>query len=371
MNNTFKISILHVIFLCLTSIGLKNHVTLLPPILETAKRDGWITVILTGIVIFPWILMIIFIQKKSQLQPMKIWLTEKIGKVGTNIALFSIVIFGYILAAFTLKETILWISSTFLESTPTTLLVLLYAIVCFLLVSTNIQTIVNVNTIILFFVIIFGFYAAFTNMQVKNYELIFPILEHGLSPVLMAMIYPASGFIELYMLLFLQHYFKKPLKWYHLGILIFCLVGLTLGPLIGAIVEFGPEQAAKMHFPAYEEWTLVAIGRFIEHMDFLSVYQWLSGAFIRIGVILFIVCDILNFTGQHKKIWYYMFPPFVIFNLALFLIEDEVFVKWNYHYIQQFAFIFIFLFSLFLIIVSLIPNRKATSERQPNQQNME
>ena len=51
-------------------------------------------------------------------------------------------------------------SSTFLENTPIPLLILLYIIVCFLLISTNIQTIVSVNTIILFFVIIFGFYAS-------------------------------------------------------------------------------------------------------------------------------------------------------------------------------------------------------------------
>ncbi|WP_339288613.1 GerAB/ArcD/ProY family transporter [Ureibacillus sp. FSL K6-0786] len=162
MNNTFKISILHVIFICLTSIGLKNHVTILSPILETAKRDGWISVILTSITLFPWLLWILYIQKKSQLKPIKVWLAEKLGQKTSKIILYIFIIFLYSLAAFTLRETILWMSSTFLENTPIPLLILLYIIVCFLLISTNIQTIVSVNTIILFFVIIFGFYASFT-----------------------------------------------------------------------------------------------------------------------------------------------------------------------------------------------------------------
>ena len=46
------------------------------------------------------------------------------------------------------------------------------------------------------------------------------------------------------------------------------LVGLTLGPLIGAITEFGPNEATKQRYPAYEEWGLVTIGRYIEHLDF-------------------------------------------------------------------------------------------------------
>ncbi|MDF2067867.1 hypothetical protein [Bacillus sp. Cr_A10] len=37
-----QISILHIIFLSMTVIGLKNHVTILPPILQVVGRDGWI-----------------------------------------------------------------------------------------------------------------------------------------------------------------------------------------------------------------------------------------------------------------------------------------------------------------------------------------
>lgn len=366
VSNSIKIGILHIIFICMTCIGLKNHITVISPVLETAKRDGWITVLLAGIAIFPWILWILYIQKKSRMKPLKTWLTERIGKVGAKILLFGLAIFAYFLAAFTLRETILWISSTFLENTPITFLILIYIIVCFLLVSTNIQTIVTVNAFILFFVIIFGFYAAFTNMQVKNYELLLPMLEHGLRPVLISMIFPASGFIELFLLLFLQHYFKKPLKWYHLGIIMFCFIGLTMGPLIGAIVEFGPEEAAKQHYPAYEEWTLVSFGRFIEHMDFLSVYQWLAGTFIRVGIILFIVCDILNFTGQPKKIWLYMVPPFVILNFSLFLIQDENFLTWNNYYFLEITFLFFFLLSIILILISMLDKKTVRRDTQQN-----
>ena len=77
MSKVGKISILHVVFLVMTFIGLKNHVTILPPILDHVKRDGWATVILAALCILPWLCLIIYIQNKSNQRPIKQWLEEK------------------------------------------------------------------------------------------------------------------------------------------------------------------------------------------------------------------------------------------------------------------------------------------------------
>ena len=55
MQNSVKISVLHVVLLSMTVIGLKNHVTILPPILEVAKRDGWMSVILGLACVIPFL----------------------------------------------------------------------------------------------------------------------------------------------------------------------------------------------------------------------------------------------------------------------------------------------------------------------------
>ncbi|MFL0504902.1 endospore germination permease [Ureibacillus sp. 179-F W5.1 NHS] len=353
-----KISLLHVVFLVMTFIGLKNHVTILPPILETAKRDGWASVILAAFIIFPLLFLIIYIQNKSNQQPMKQWLREKIGPTGSTILLYSIVIFLLISAAFTMRETILWISATFLPQTPPIFLLTIYIILCFLLVSKNILTIVIVNGFVLFFVVIFGFFVAITNLQVKDYSYLLPLFENGFTPIAKSIFFPASGFIELFLLLFLHHYFKQKMKWYHLAIMLFILMGLTLGPLMGAITLFGPEEAAKQRYPAFEEWGLVSIGAFITHMDFLSIYQWLTGTFIRVGLLLFIAADILNITEDSKKIWSYMMPPFFIINLILYLLDDNLFFKLNTHDFLIITFVYFLLLSLLIGAVALISNRQ-------------
>src|SRR5690625_7312620 len=102
-----------------------------------------------------------------------------------------------------------------------------------------------------------------------------------------ATVLQGSGIVELIILLFLQYRFESPFRYWHFLIIAFILTGLTLGPLVGAIVEFGPVEAASQRYPAYEEWGLARLGKYVEHVDYLSIYQWLSGAFIRITLILF------------------------------------------------------------------------------------
>ncbi len=144
------------------------------------------------------------------------------------------------------------------------------------------------------------------------------------------------------MLLFLQHQYKDRIRWYHFGIMLFILMGLTLGPLIGAITEFGPVEAAKQRYPAYEEWGLVSIGRYIEHLDFFSIYQWLTGTFIRVSFMLYIVADLLKMTSKPKQIWKMLAPPFFFICLPLIILNENIFLKVKGNYILTATVIFFF-----------------------------
>lgn len=359
MNRAGSISILHVIFLSMTMIGLKNHVTIIPSVLKGAGRDGWISILISVLVIFPWIFLLMYIHTKSNREPLADWLQINIGKSATAIVRYTIAIFLIILAVFTMAETLQWISAMFLAVTPIPLMLLVFTIVCILLVSTNLQTIAMVNMFVLFWVIVLGFFIAFTNMQVKNYELLRPFFEHGLEPVLKSAIFPASGLVEILLFLFIQQKVKDRFRWYHFAIMLILLMGLTLGPTIGSITEFGPMEASNQRYPAYEEWALGSIGPYIQHFDFLSIYQWLSGGLIRVGLLLFIAADLLNMTGDRKRIARILGPAFFFATLSLFLLKDHVFIKIKGDYLLVGSLLFIVLLSLFLGIVALFSGKKS------------
>jgi hypothetical protein len=84
----------------------------------------------------------------------------------------------------------------------------------------------------------------------------------------------------------------------------------------GAIAEFGPFEARELRHPAFEEWRLVSIGRYIRHLDFLSIYQWHSGSFARISLSLFLLLDLLA-PERKKKIRIFWLVVITVSMLAL------------------------------------------------------
>lgn len=364
MKSTKSISILHIIFLTMTVIGLKNHVTIIPPLLRTAGRDSWMSVLIATLSILPWLFLWIYIQNKSNQKPIKDWLKERIGKVGAFLIISLTALYLLFLAASTIRETLQWVNATFLPSTPVLIMLIIYTVLCTLLASKNIQTIAIVNAFLLFGIVVFGFFVAFTNLQVKKYSMLQPFFEGGFQPILKGSIYPASGFVEILIFLFLQHQITGRVRWSHLAVILLIVTGLTLGPLLGSIVEFGPTEAAKQRYPAYEEWGLVAIGSFVEHVDFFSIYQWLTGAFIRTSLFLYIVADLYKVADKPKKIWTMIMPSFLVFCLLLFQLQDDKFLLLEKKYLLPATFFFFLVLSLLLTIVAALSGKSKKGESQ-------
>ncbi len=362
LNRVGPISILHVIALSMTMIGLKNHVTILPPILSHGGRDGWMSVIFSAILLFPWLFLLIYIHHQSKQKNIREWLLETVGPRFGKVFVYFISGFLILLSAFSLREALQWMRTTFLPTTSVLVLLIIFTVLCILLASSNIQTIAILNILVLFGVLVLGFFIAFVNIPVKDHYLLLPLLENGIEPVVKASIYPAAGYVEIILLLFIQQHFKEKMKWYHLGILLFLLMGLTMGPLIGAISEFGPKEAAKQMYPAYEEWGLARIGQFIEHIDFFSIYQWLTGAFIRVGLILFIVVELLDIKQQKKKIWLVIAPIFMVLSIGLIWISDQLFLKLKGNYFLIITFVFFFVLAFVFAWIAYRNKKKRKKE---------
>jgi len=358
MNNPFKLTSLQLILLLMTSIGLKNHVILIPPLIREAGRDAWIAVFLMYFFMLIWGIVLFYIYRTMQGEHITDWLEKNIGKIATKIVIIILSIYLTMVAGVTLKETIIWTNVSYLIQTPIVVITILFAIPCLLAALTSLRTIIITNFFFLLFVIVFGFFVAFANTQFKDLALLFPILEHGMTPVFRAMVYQGSGMIEMIVILFYQHKFKSRFKYWHYIILALILSWLTLGPLVGAIVEFGPIEAASQRYPAYEEWGLARLGRYVEHVDYLSIYQWLSGAFIRITLLLFTIRILFKQLSTKANRWLTVAATVIIVAFVIIPLEEKMFFNLLIQLFLPLTFWFFFVASIIFAIIAFIERRK-------------
>ncbi|TLS37132.1 GerAB/ArcD/ProY family transporter [Pseudalkalibacillus caeni] len=349
-----QISVFHCLFIIIASAGLMSHVIVLPVLLNIGGRDSWISVLIFAVFYIAWILILHVIQKKTQQKHIFLWLADKGNK--TIAYLFSLIVTIYLLstASVSFLDTITWANITYLPETPGIWLSLTLSFICFLSALSGIKSIAIINGIMLPVVILFGFLVAFGNIQFKDYSLLRPFLENGWKPVLEASLYSGFGLLELFFIILYQHKASSKIKLRALLFSGIVLVMLTLGPLIGAIVIFGPHEAAIQRYPAYEQWGMLSLGRYIEHLDFLSVYQWMAGIFIRISLLIYIIPELFNLKGKRR-----MFTQAFVFlflnGVVLFNpLSDTQFLMFVKDLFIPFSSIFIVAISFLLAFYSLL-----------------
>lgn len=352
-----SISIVQMSLLIMTAVGLKNHVTVIPHLLVAAGRDAWLSILFALAVMIVWAVMLIYVHKTTQPENVFDWLGIHYGKAVKWMFAIPTSLVYVTLTAETIKEMIAWTRVTYLPITPPFLTVSLFVLLCVFLVLTSLQTMSIINTLVLMMVLIFGYFVAFANIPQKDFNLLLPFLENGLGPVYDGMIYPLSGHIEVIGLLFLQHKIHNKISFKAVVINLTLLSYLTAGPLIGAVIEFGPIEAMRTRFPAYEEWRLVSIGRFIEHVDFLSIYQWISGAYIRVAFLLYLSIEVLGIKKLKKKLIMLFVYSLVVVTINLLPTSDVTVHNIIRDYMMPINFWYFLGLSLLLTLFAFIKNR--------------
>ncbi|PTM59571.1 endospore germination permease [Desmospora activa] len=297
-----RIGILPVSLLFIASIGVFNHVILLPSILEKAGRDAWISVLLTGILYVLWLLLLGRELSKTDNIPVIKHIEDGIGRLPALLIRLLLSGILFLNTYITLKDTVTWTQVSYLVETPTSVILILFASLCLVAAALGLESIAIANGILLPFVILFGIFVASGNFPKKDYSLLWPVLQHGPMPILKGMLYSGIGLAEVIYILFIRHYFSGPMKRLQLVITGVILVMLTFGPLTGSIAIFGPETAAEQRYPAFEQWQMFSLGGYVEHVDFLSIYQWLTGSLIRISFGLWLLVDIWGIRKRRARI---------------------------------------------------------------------
>jgi len=312
--------------------GLTNHVIVNPMLLDAAGRDSWISAIAAGLLFMPYCLLLALFMRKSGQRALQPWLAEKTNQVVAWALTIPLLIQLYLIGAMTVIHSATWTITNYLPGTPKVVLAVILTGLCALYASWGIRVIAIMSGILLPLVIILGSFAGISNYPQKDFNLLKPYLEFGVDPVLQGMIYAGGGFVELVALIAMQQHLKSKVAPWKLMLYGSLMVYIMLGPLVGAITEFGPSEAAKQMVSPYEQWRLVKLGSYVEHVDFFSIYQWLAGACVRISLSIFLVLDLLRIQRNELRNRFIMLIALSYVALSVFPINEYAFYLWMYRY---------------------------------------
>ncbi|MDF9297928.1 GerAB/ArcD/ProY family transporter [Geobacillus stearothermophilus] len=356
--NGQPLSALQLLFMVMLSVGLMNHVIIIPFMLEAAHRDAWIAALgaLGGLLL--WLPLLYFTIRQLNGERLFDWLKSRFSSAAAYAVAGVSSAFLLLHSFVTLNDTVTFTTTSYLTATPKWALILFMVMACFYNTYRGIDSIANTAMIICPFVIVFGFFVMLSTTPHKDYSLLKPMLEHGMEPVWRAMMYAGAGYAEVIVLLFLSHRLPRPFSWKALAAIAFFTAGLSIGPTIGAITEFGPEQATRLRYPAFEQWRMVSLGTYIEHVDFMSIYQWISGAFIRISLSMALIVELFPIRHPQTRRWVLIVLYLAITLAALAPVSDEQFLHFVKHGVLPTSLLFSLALSVVLSGFTLLAYRK-------------
>jgi len=332
MNNE-KIFISAALILVLFSSILMHHFMLIPVLLDIAGRDSWISVVIAFPALLIWLCILYYIMIKTEQKSITLLIKQRYGNLAYFIVVIPLLVFLLINSYIALKLISSWITILYLPKTPIIVIEGCLLIICTYCAYAGIASIAVISVFLFPFVLLFELFLDGANIQFMHINWMKPMLQNGWSPIFKGSFFIAGGYIELLFLLLIQRHIKRRVKFWQLFLVGFLILLSSLFPLFYSISLFGPQLSENMRYPVYEQWRLLSIGKFIQHVDFLSVYQFMSASFIRIALTLFICVDILNIRSKRNKknlLWSLSFVLFVVACIHITDINLHSFVKNNY-----------------------------------------
>lgn len=229
------------------------------------------------------------------------------GPVLGRVAAAAYFFYFVYLAALVMRHLVTVLGLSVLPSTPTAVLILLFAAMAVWSSSQGIEGVARLAEII-----IPASYAAswavlilsFLTPGLLHLDRLLPFLDLGWRPVIhgiaTAITFP---FLELVALLPVLLWLPEPrdgIPMIRRGIVLAAL--LLSGLALRNVTALGVEEASRYVFPGLASVELVRVGRFIERIDVLALFVWVNAGFIKLAVVLLASAgclrDLLDLQGR-------------------------------------------------------------------------
>lgn len=343
-----KITPKHLTFLILgvSIVSLKTYPRVF---LENGQRDTWIAVIISSIVIFAFLIFIMSVWKQSSEKNMVKLYQIALGKRLGNffVFLFAITLFITLIECTTVEADSM--HQNMLLETPKWFFALFFVLPCIYVVSRELVSIVTVTIIGIILIMIAGINLGILTAPNKEYEMLLPILEGGITQGFLIAIVETLGLygcvsIVLPYLSKVQAKNNKVIRYVVIALII--LIQMEIISIIGILTTFNAERAIAMNYPKLLQTQLVSYMQVLDFGELYVMLQILGGWLLKYVITFYGILIIMrNYNISRKHMNYAIILISALVYLGTWLAGKDSLILFKllniYPYICLFNFVMV------------------------------
>lgn len=193
-------------------------------------------------------------------------------------------------------------------------------------VKQGLEVITRANVLNLVITFIAMFTVFFLLLKEMNIELLTPVLNKGMMPVIQDSVLPAGWFGEVVSIAFLIPFINKPKEARLHSIIGVLWASVTLAFIVALIIMvFGAKMTSLLTFPTLQAVRIININDYIQRAEIIFLIPWIASNYIKICFFFFTTVLIISQWFKIKKYTTLVLPVgLVLFPLSLALFRNNV-----------------------------------------------
>ena len=309
------------VFYIITSVQVGVGVLGFQPFLIDAGHDGWISVIIAGLMIHGviWILYKLIRNGRGDLIDIH---QQAYGKWLGNLLSIGVMFYFIITTITILRSYIEVVQVWIFPDLPTWSLVLPFIMLTFYVVMGGFRTVVGIS----FFSVILPAYLVLTflfPLKFARWENLGPFFDVGIQPLFSASLKMTLSYVGFSILLVFHPYVKDGMntqKWAQLGTLATTLLYLFIE--IVSIAYYSPDQFKIVTWPTLGLWKIAELP-FVERFEFIGISTWLLVILPNITILLWAASRIGKRVFGYKQKYFLVISLIIVFIGCIFFEKRE------------------------------------------------
>ena len=322
---------------------------------ENAMEAAWMEPVVAGVLTILAVLVVdVLFRKVSPDYGLAEVARYAFGKLGTAVIGFLFALYFLITAANTMRLFMENVVSTVLPHTPIVIVGAIFVASVAYVAYTGLEGIARIGFVA--FPILFTGIIALSLLTANHWKpaLLYPFLGTGPLHVVLTGLGSSAIFLNFTVLCTIRAHFHRPQDFRVVGIksTLWSVVLLVVF-LLAYHMVFSPSEATKLTSPMYSMARVIQLGRFVQRLESIFIFMWVSAAVVKIAIMLWTTAYFLA-SAFNWPTYRPILPALSLLALSASLIPPDVafITRFNDNVLWRWGWVFVFALPMIVLVLA-------------------